>query len=96
MGVSRRQIAVYRRTSEVALDDVLGAELEQAEIEAIRKVVQALFTMATRQNSVAAAIFWMKARGGWQDRQQIEVAGKGDGPVEASHQYQRLIRGIAP
>ncbi|GGJ44562.1 hypothetical protein [Neoroseomonas lacus] len=46
---------------------------------------------------------------GWQDKQQLEVTGKDDGPiaiaeltittddpVEASRQYQRLIRGIAP
>jgi hypothetical protein len=108
LGVSRRQIAVYLSLSETALDGVLGVELEQAEIEANSKVAKALFTMATKQNNVAAAIFWMKARGGWREKQQLELTGKDDGPVaianltittddpvEASRQYQRLISGSA-
>ncbi|GGJ40479.1 hypothetical protein [Neoroseomonas lacus] len=108
LGVSRRQIAVYLRTDETTLKASLGDDLDQAEVEAISKVARALFTMATKQNNVAAAIFWMKARGGWQEKQQLEVTGKDDGPiaiaeltittddpVEASRQYQRLIRGTA-
>ncbi|GGJ44569.1 hypothetical protein [Neoroseomonas lacus] len=63
LGISRRQIAVYLRTDETALKASPGDELEQAEVEAISKVARALFAMATKQNKVAAAIFWMKARG---------------------------------
>ena len=30
--------------------------------------------MATEGNNVAAAIFWMKARAGWRDKQEIELS----------------------
>jgi len=32
-----------------------------------------LFNMATQGNNVAAAIFWMKARAGWREKQEIEL-----------------------
>jgi len=105
LGISRRQIAVYLCISETTLADLLGVELEQAEIEANSKVARALFTMATKQNNVAAAIFWMKARAGWKEKQQLEVTGANDGPVatlqitsddpvEASKQYLRIVSGL--
>jgi uncharacterized protein with von Willebrand factor type A (vWA) domain len=34
--------------------------------------------MATRQNNVAAAIFWMKARGGWREKHDVEATVKGE------------------
>jgi hypothetical protein len=37
--------------------------------------------MATQGNNVAAAIFWMKARCGWSERQQLEVTGRGGMPI---------------
>jgi hypothetical protein len=43
-------------------------ELERGSIEATAKVGQSLFRMATEGNSVAAAIFWMKARTGWREK----------------------------
>lgn len=68
LGVARRQIAKYLRMDEAELAARLGDELEQAEVEANSKVAKALFAMATQKNNVAAAIFWMKARGGWRER----------------------------
>jgi hypothetical protein len=35
-------------------------------------VAQSLFRMATEGKNVAAAIFWMKARAGWREKQQVE------------------------
>ena len=43
-------------------------ELDRGTIEANAKVAQTLFTMATVDKNVAAAIFWMKARGGWREK----------------------------
>ena len=40
--------------------------------EANAKVAQTLFTMATVDKNVAAAIFWMKARGGWREKHPID------------------------
>lgn len=81
LGVARRQIAKYLRMDEAELDARLGDELEQAEMEANSKVAKALFAMATQKNNVAAAIFWMKARGGWREKHEIEAT------VQATQNY---------
>ncbi|MBC7939898.1 MAG: hypothetical protein H7Z19_09080, partial [Chitinophagaceae bacterium] len=58
------------------------SELARGSIEATAKVGQSLFRMATEGNNVAAAIFWMKARAGWREKHDIEISGKGGGPIE--------------
>ena len=50
------------------------AELDRGAIEAITKVAQSLFRTATEGNNVAAAIFWMKARAGWREKQELRVS----------------------
>jgi hypothetical protein len=47
-------------------------ELDTAFVHANAKVAGTLFNMATEQNNVAAAIFWMKARAGWREKLQVE------------------------
>ncbi len=78
LGVARRQIAKYLRMDEAELAARLGDELEQAEVEANSKVAKALFAMATQKNNVAAAIFWMKARGGWREKHEVEATVNGE------------------
>jgi hypothetical protein len=73
LGVSRHQIAKYLGLEEAALAAALGDELDQAEVDADAKVAKALFTMATQKNNVAAAIFWMKARGGWREKHEVQA-----------------------
>ena len=51
-------------------------------IEATAKVAQSLYRMATEGNNVAAAIFWMKARAGWREKQQVELTGPDGGPLQ--------------
>jgi len=53
-------------------------ELEVGHIEANAKVAQSLFKKATGDGnqSVQAAIFWLKARAGWRDKAPEEVLGK--------------------
>jgi hypothetical protein len=72
-GAPRASIAAYLRIDVARLNAMLGEELDQAEADANTKVAQALFQMATRQNNVAAAIFWMKARGGWREKHEVEA-----------------------
>jgi hypothetical protein len=72
-GAPRSSIAAYLRIDVPRLNTLLGAELDQAEADANTKVAQALFVMATRQNNVAAAIFWMKARAGWREKVEIKT-----------------------
>ena len=51
-------------------------ELDRGAIEATAKVGQSLFRMATEGGSVAAAIFWMKARAGWREKHELVLSAK--------------------
>ena len=51
-------------------------ELDLGAIEATAKVAQSLFQMATSGNNVAAAIFWMKCRAGWREKQELIFSAK--------------------
>lgn len=73
MGVAPQHIAAQLGVEFGALMAGHGGELELAAVEANSKVAQALFQMATRQNNVAAAIFWMKARSGWREKVEIKA-----------------------
>src|SRR5437763_2646642 len=48
-------------------------ELDRGAVEATAKVAQSLFQMATVEKSVAAAMFWMKARAGWREKHEVQV-----------------------
>lgn len=56
-------------------------ELDTAFITANARVAQSLFKMATEGQNVAAAIFWMKARAGWTEKQSIEVTTNAERPI---------------
>jgi hypothetical protein len=77
-GAPRTAIALCLRLDVPTVEALLGPELDRAEAEANTKVAQALFLMATRQNNVAAAIFWMKARGGWREKHEVEATITGE------------------
>ncbi len=52
-------------------------ELDTGHIKATAKVAESLFRKATTEGpqSVTAAIFWLKTRGGWKETHVTEVAG---------------------
>jgi len=55
-------------------------ELDTGAIEANSRVAQNLFKKATgdNNNSVTAAIFWLKTRAQWREKQEIELSGAVD------------------
>ena len=79
-GMPVADIAAYLETDAATLRRHMGVELDRAALEANAKVAQALFTMATQQHNVAAAIFWMKARALWRDRPDERAAPSEPGP----------------
>jgi hypothetical protein len=91
-GVPQDDIATLLEIDPKTLRKHLRRELERGSIEATAKVGQSLFRMATEGGSVAAAIFWMKARAGW--REKHEVTFRQDVPVEqlSDSDLDRLIR----
>ncbi len=67
-GVPQEDIAVHMNLDAKTLRKHYRRELDRGTIEANAKVAQTLFTMATVDKNVAAAIFWMKARAGWREK----------------------------
>src|SRR5450631_2365525 len=80
-GVPQPDIATHIGIDPKTLRKWFRDELDRGSIEATTKVAQSLFRMATEGNNVAAAIFWMKARAGWREKQQVELSGPDGGPV---------------
>ena len=72
-GVPQEDIATFQRVDPKTLRKYFRDELDQGVTEANAKVAQSLFNMATKQNNVAAAIFWMKARAGWREKHEVQV-----------------------
>jgi hypothetical protein len=80
-GVPQPDIAIHIGIDPKTLRTHFREELDRGAIEATTKVAQSLFNMATQGNNVAAAIFWMKARAGWREKNQVELTGPDGGPM---------------
>ena len=58
-------------------------ELDNGQVKATAKVAESLFRKATSDGpqSVTAAIFWLKTRGGWKETSAVELGGSGSHPL---------------
>jgi hypothetical protein len=83
-------IAIHIGIDAKTLRKYFRDDLDRGSVEATAKVAQSLFQLATIDKNVTAAIFWMKARAGWREKQEISFTDK---PVaEASDaDLQRVI-----
>jgi hypothetical protein len=77
-GVPQEDVAIHMDRDAKTLRKHYRRELDRGTIEANAKVAQTLFTMATVDKNVAAAIFWMKARGGWREKPLPDEEAKDD------------------
>ena len=68
-GMPQMDIGTFLDIDAKTLRKHFTRELEMGSIEATTKVAQSLFRMATEGKNVAAAIFWMKARANWREKQ---------------------------
>ena len=82
VGVPQDAIAGYIGIDPKTLRKAFRGELDHGSLEANVKVAQTLFSMATVDRNVAAAIFWMKARGGWREKNVLETDGNPQSPVQ--------------
>ncbi|WP_372624325.1 hypothetical protein [Falsiroseomonas sp.] len=80
-GVPQDDIALVVKCSPPMLRKWFRHELDTATIEANARVAQTLYQQATTPGNIAATIFWLKARAGWREKQQVEVTGKDDAPL---------------
>src|SRR3954447_26114494 len=75
-GVPHEGIATLLEIDPKTLRRHYRHELDRGAVEATAKVAQSLFQMATVDKSVAAAIFWMKARAGWREKHDVTITAK--------------------
>jgi len=73
IGVPQEQIALIIGVDPKTLRKSCRDDLDRGMAEANTKVAQTLFAMATRGDNTAATIFWMKARAGWREKQEVLV-----------------------
>ena len=82
VGVPQQSIADHLNIDAKTLRKHFRRELDGGMLEANVKVAQTLFSMATVDRNVAAAIFWMKARGGWREKNALDTDGNAQQPVQ--------------
>lgn len=75
-GIPQESIATMLDIEPKTLRKHFRREFDRGSIEATTKVAQTLFSMATSGQNTAAAIFWMKARAGWREKQELVLSTK--------------------
>jgi hypothetical protein len=80
-GVPQDGIAIHIGVDPKTLRKHFRDELDRGSVEATAKVAQTLFHMATVEKNVPCLIFWMKARAGWREKNQVELTGPDGGPL---------------
>lgn len=81
IGVPQDDICAILGITKPTLHKHYRKDLDLGMAEANAKVAEGLFRQATSGNT-GAAIFWMKARAGWREKQEIMHTGPGGGPLQ--------------
>ena len=78
-------------------DPAIQAAWEEGRALGIEKMTKLLMDRASKDKSDAAIIFYLKARAGWSDRQQVVIEG-GDKPVqiEVSDVRSKVMSALLP
>lgn len=82
VGTPQDEIAKYIGVDRKTLTKHYRDELDRAMIGANAQVARRLFKQT--ENNTAAAIFWLKCRAGWVDKQSIEHTGPNGGAIDLS------------
>lgn len=83
LGVPQKDICLLVKCNKETLHKYYRDELDEGMAEANAKVAGSLFQQATQGNTVAA-IFWLKVRMGWKERDQ----GSEDDPINVVHRIE--------
>lgn len=81
-GMPAERIAIVLKATKHEIETHFAEELDMGSPMLDAQVITSLFEMATQDKVPAAAIFWAKARLGWQDR--IHIGGK----VKHDHEHE--------
>lgn len=74
-GIPQLEIATMIDCAPKTLRRYYRRELDTAATEANMRVAQSLYNLAVKDKSVAAAIWWTKARMGWREAQDVNAGG---------------------
>ena len=95
MGLTKRQIAKLLAIGEGSMYKYYRNELETAESQALFNVATNLYNIATdptNKSSAVAAMFWMKTRGGWREKNRLdEMEQKAIETAEGSGNSQQVL-----
>ena len=83
-GVPQPAIAAHIGISHPTLAKYYRADLDAGLLRANVAVAKTLFELATSDRNVAACIFWMKTRAGWQEKIRVEASGPDGGPLQVA------------
>jgi hypothetical protein len=75
LGIIQDDIARWLEIDDKTLRKHFRRELDTGAIEANMRVASSLYTMATQDKNVAAAIWWTKTRMGWKEAHDLNIAG---------------------
>jgi hypothetical protein len=81
-GIQQDEIANLIECDPKTLRKYYRRELDTAATEANLRVAQSLYNLATKEKNIAACIWWTKARMGWKEVTDLNVAGNGKLDVE--------------
>lgn len=90
IGVPQIQIAILIGVSEPTLKKYYQDDLDHGAAQGVAKVANTLFTRATTGKDLGAAIFYLKAKAGWSEKQTVVHEG-GDKPITLN-----IITGFDP
>lgn len=90
VGTPQDEIAKYIGVDRKTLTKHYRHELDTAMTMANAKIAQSLYQQATNGNT-SAAIFWLKCRAGWIDRQSIEHSGQ----IQVKQQLNEILDEIS-
>ena len=79
-GVRQDEIAMYLDIDPKTLRSHYREQLDKGVVKANVSVARSLHKQAVEGN-VAAAIFWLKSRAGFREKQEVEVSGPGGEPL---------------
>lgn len=83
-GIPHVAIAAYIGISRPTLEKYYRADLDAGTTRANVAVAKTLFDLATGDKNVAACIFWLKTRAGWQEKIRVEASGPDGGPMQVA------------
>lgn len=86
-----RCIGGKKGITENTLRKYYAEELATASELANATVARKAFDMATKSDNPAWAIFWLKCRAGWKEKQEFIHTGPGGGPVELNVSATELL-----